>query len=133
VAHDEPYLSSVFKEIERMQGPLVSRIVRRSGRAIGWYAYLAHTRRPSQALHVCAARGEVGPVFDDLVGDARKRGAAALAGRLEPHLIGVLRQRLAVFGVARQPVIHAADPALRADLGTPAALITRFDGEWLTT
>ena len=133
VAHDGPYLAALFAEIERMQGPLVARIVRRSGRAIGWYAYRPHTSRPSQTLHVCASRGEIGAVFDDLVRNASERGAAALAGRLEPHLIGVLRQRLAVFGVARQPVIHAADPALRAQLGTPAALITRLDGEWLTT
>ena len=133
VAHDEPYLAAVFEEVKRMQSPLVSRIVRRSGRAIGWYAYLPHTKRPSQTLHVCAARGEVGAVFDDLIRDARERGSSALAGRLEPHLIGVLRQRLAVVGFARQPVIHATDPALRAELGAPAALITRLDGEWLTT
>ena len=133
VAHDEPYLASVFSNIERERGELVTRIVRRNGRAIGWYAYLPSSDRPSQALHICAARGEIGAVFDDLVRSAQARGAAALTGRLEPNLIVVLRQRLAIFGVARQPVIHAKDPALRAELGVSTALITRLDGEWLTT
>ena len=72
VAHDEPYLASVFADIERSAGSWSRRIVRRNGRAIGWYAYLPNTDRPSQALHICAARGEIGAVFDDLVRSARR-------------------------------------------------------------
>ena len=133
VEHDEAYLGWVFKEIESVRGRLVVRLVRRNGRAIGWYAYLPGDGGPSQALHVSAARNEVGAVFDDLVRHAESGGAAVLAGRMGPHLVAVLRPRLAVLGFARQPVVHAADPELRAEIATSGALITRLDGEWFET
>src|SRR3712207_1451818 len=93
VEHDEAYLDSAFREIELVRGRLVVRLVRRNGRAIGWYAYLPGDGGPSQTLHVSASRGEVGAVFDDLVRHAKEEGATALAGRMEPHLVAVLRPR----------------------------------------
>jgi hypothetical protein len=133
VAHDADHLRSVFGVIEGTGHRLVRRIVRHAGRAIGWYAYLAGEGGTGQVLHVGAARDRSDAVFADLVRDATEGRMRMLTGRTEPHLLGPLRQRLAIFGLARQPVIHAADPALAAAAMTPGAQISRLDGEWFVT
>jgi hypothetical protein len=114
-------------------GGLELRLVRRNGNPIGWYAYLARPGGASRALHICASEPEVEAVVAELVEHARGVGSAALTGRLEPHLEGPLRRRLAVIGFARQPVIHVRDPEVHAMLATSSSLLTHLDGEWYVT
>lgn len=133
VAHDAAHLESLFGVIEASGGRLVRRLVRRAGRPVGWYAYLAGADGSANVLHIGAARGLADAVMTDLVRVASESGARVLSGRAEPHLLGPLRRRLAVFGVARQPVIHAADPALAAMAMSPSAQLSRLDGEWFVT
>ena len=69
----------------------------------------------------------------ELASTPGRSGSGALAGRLEPHLEGPLRRRLAVIGFARQPVIHVHDPEVHALLSTSSSLLTHLDGEWYVT
>ena len=133
VAHDAGHLKCLFGVIEDSGGTLVRRLVRLSGRAVGWYAYIAGDSGTANVIHVGAARDRADVVMSDLVRVATESGVRVLSGRAEPHLLSPLRRRLAIFGVARQPVIHAADPALAAMAMTPAAQISRLDGEWFVT
>ncbi len=133
VNYDQPYLDQLFRQVESVMGGLELRLVRRGGNPIGWYAYLARPGGASRALHICAPEAEVEAVVAELVEHARGVGSAALTGRLEPHLEGPLRRRLAVIGFARQPVIHVRDPEVHAILATSSSLLTHLDGEWYVT
>jgi hypothetical protein len=129
VDHDEDNLRHLFALVETFRPPLVSRLVRREGRPIGWYAYLLRRGGASRVLHLAALEREVDAVLGELVQHARERGSAALTGRAEPHLQVALGHRFAVLGYARQPVIRAKDPELEAVLATSKSLLTRLDGE----
>jgi len=133
VAYDQPYLDQLFTQVESAMGPLVRRVVRRDDDPIGWYAYLSRPGGASRVLHLCAPEAEVEAVVAELTEHARADGSAALTGRLEPHLEGPLRRRLAVIGFARQPVIHVHDPEVHALLATSSSLLTHLDGEWYVT
>ena len=133
VDYDEPYLERLFACVEASMGPLVHRLVRRDGNPVGWYAYLSRPGGASRVLSVCAPEAEAEAVVGELAEHAREQGSAALAGRLEPHLEGPLRRRLAVIGFARQPVIQVHDPEVHALLATSGSLLTHLDGEWYVT
>ena len=133
VDYDEPYLSQLLDQVDADMGPLVHRMVRRDGAAIGWYAYLSRPGGASRVLHLCAPESEIEAVVGELTEHARANGSAALTGRLEPHLEGPLRRRLAVVGFARQPIIHVRDPEIQALLATSSSLLTHLDGEWYVT
>ena len=129
VKWDEPQLKHVFSEVDRAVGPLVSRVVRRNGKPIAWYAYLQRPGGISKVLHFEAAERDAEHAFADLVDHAHSSGSVGLAGRAEPHLEETLRHRLAILGLARQPILHAKDPELAAALATSSALLTRLAGE----
>jgi hypothetical protein len=133
VDYDEAHLSHLFAQIRRQSGELVTRIVRARDRPVGWYAYLPRTATASRVLHVCASDRHAEMVLDELVADARGRGARVLAGRLEPHLDGALQRRMAAIGLSRAPVLHAKDPELRAALAGSDGLLTQLDSEWFVT
>jgi hypothetical protein len=133
VAYDHPYLEQLFAQVDAVMGSLVSRVVRRNGSPVGWYAYLSRPGGASRVLHLCAHEPEVEAVMAELADHARAHESAALTGRLEPHLEGPLRRRLAVIGFARQPIIHVRDPEVHALLATSSSLLTHLDGEWYVT
>ncbi len=132
VDHDDPYLEYLFAHLDSLTGPVVRRLVRRQGKPIGWYAYIAGAV-VGRVIHVAANVREAEAVVADLVGDARGRGVAVLTGRLEPHLDEPLRRRFAVIGFAQRPMIHARDPELLAMLASSRSLLTEIDlidSEW---
>jgi GNAT superfamily N-acetyltransferase len=129
VDHDEEQLDHLFRLVETFRRPLVHRLVRRSGRPIGWYAYLPRRGGASRVLHLAAPDREIDAVLGELVSHARVHGSAVLTGRAEPHLQTALDRRFAVLGYARQPVLHAADAEVAALLATGSSLLTRLEGE----
>lgn len=135
VDHDEAHLEHMFGLVRRFgglesfKGTLHCRLVRRNGKAVGWYAYLLRSAGASRVLHITARERDADAVLSDLVAHAREHGSAALAGRAEPHLQRALTQHFAILGYARQPTIHTKDPALAATLATQASVVTRIDGD----
>jgi hypothetical protein len=131
VDYDEAHLSHLFAQADAyFSSPLVRRLVRRGDTPIGWYAYTPRRGGTSRVLNLTALRDEGDAVLTELVDHARAQGSAALSGRLEPHLLGPLRRRIAVMGFARQPVLHSHDPEVRAELASARSLFTKLDGEW---
>jgi hypothetical protein len=135
VDHDQAHLEHMFSLVrsfgglESFKGPLHCRLVSRNGRPVGWYAYIGRPGGAGRVLHLTARERDADAVLGELVTHAYENGCAALAGRAEPHLQRALTQRLAVLGYARQPTLHAKDPALAAVLATEASVITRIDGD----
>jgi hypothetical protein len=134
VAYDESHLEHLFAQIDAFfPSPLVRRVVCRDDQPIGWYAYVLRPGDTSRVLNLTMLENEGDAVLAELVDHARANGSTALAGRLEPHLAWPLRRRLAVMGLARQPVIHTHDLELRALLATSSSLLTQLDSEWFIT
>lgn len=126
---DAEQLDHVFDQIESADGPVVRRVVRLSGRPIGWYAYRVRPGGVSTLLHLAAHERASDQVFGELIDHATSVGSSVLAGRAEPHLEWPLHSRSAVLGFARRPTIRAREPELAACLATSAGLLTRLDGE----
>ena len=129
--HDPAALAHVFGLIERTTGDdVVRRLVRREGRVIGWYAYRQLPGRSARTLSITAPEPECDSVLADLVAVARGSGNSILTGRIEPHLIAALGNRLPALGLARRPLLHARDPEITLALVTPGSRLSLLDGEW---
>jgi hypothetical protein len=130
VDYDVRQLDHLFGEITAQFGGLTRRLVRRAGRAVGWYAYIPRSGGVGRVLHVLATDREGDAVLEDLIAHARAQGSTLVSGRLEPHLTRTLERRLPVLGFARRPWIHCHDPEIRAALSSPGSLLTQLEGEW---
>jgi GNAT superfamily N-acetyltransferase len=130
VDYDEAFLDHTFGLVESQFGNLVRRMVRREGRPIGWYAYVADLDGVSRVLELSSTEREADAVLGELMDHARRSGSPVISGRLEPHLLAALRRRLAVLGFARQPVIHSHDPELAGLLATSDSISARLSAEW---
>jgi len=129
--HDEAGLAHAFNLIEATTGdPVVRRLVRREGAVIGWYAYQQLPGGTARALSIAAPEPECDSVLADLVAVARASGNAILTGRIEPHLVSALGERLPALGLARRPLIHARDPEIALALVSPGSRLSLLDGEW---
>ena len=91
-------------------GPLVYRLVRRDGNPSAGTRTCPVRVAPAACSTSAPRKREAEAVWASSRSTPGRQGSAALAGRLEPHLEGPLRRRLAVIGFARQPVIHVRDP-----------------------
>jgi hypothetical protein len=131
--YDSEFLDHVLADVKSMLGTPVVRLVRRGEQAIGWYIYVFDGQGPATVLQIGASEAEAEAVVGEMVEHAKSQGATLISGRLEPHLVGPLRRRLAVVGFARQPTIHSRDAELLGVLQTPTALLTRLDSEWFAS
>ncbi len=114
------------------RGELVARLVRHAdGRPLGWFVYYHRSGGIAQVLAVAAAGNALGEVLDALLADARERGAVAVQGRVEPHLLEHLSGRRAIFHKSGYlPLIHSPRPELLHAIHSGRALLTRLAGEW---
>lgn len=93
-------------------GELVLCAVEARGAPVGAFAYHVRAGRIARVLQILARPGQAGHVVDCLIGDAFRRGAAALRGRTQPALLdAMLGRRIALVNVG-STVVHARDPAL---------------------
>ncbi len=124
----------LLEQIARVEprGEMVARLVRNAeGRVQGWFVYYHRPGGIGQTLGVGAAANDVGDVLDALLADARDRGAVAVQGRVEPHLLDRLAERHAVFHKSGYlPLIHSPRPELLHAIHSGRALLTRLAGEW---
>ena len=134
-AYDDPQGTSwLLEQIARVEprGELVARLVRNAeSRVQGWFVYYHRPGGIAQTLGVAAAANDVGDVLDALLADARGRGAVAVQGRVEPHLLDRLSERRALFHKSGYlPLIHSSRPELLHAIHSGRALLTRLAGEW---
>jgi len=128
--YDEAYLRWLFGRLETMPGEVVLRMVRRASRAVGWYVYVLGPTGRGRVLQVFTGLRHADVVVGDLLADGRARGATLMTGRLEPHLFEPLRRRLTSVGFGARHVVHSRHADVLAAHASPAAVVSRLDGEW---
>ncbi|MBI4419191.1 MAG: GNAT family N-acetyltransferase [Gemmatimonadetes bacterium] len=113
-------------------GSLTGALVRQaSGELAGWFVHYVERGGTSEVVQVAARRKATPLVLAHLLQDARRRGASAVAGRLEPGLL----QELAGQGCALRrdgpwTLFHARRPEIVQAIDCGDAFLSRLDGEW---
>lgn len=132
LAYDEEFVEWLFREMAfvRTRGTLVPRLLRRSGRVLGWYIVYLRRNGLSQVIEVAAAKGAIDAVLDALFAEAWQSGAAGIEGRLEPRLYEPLAQRRCFLRHGTRALYHTRDPEVEAAMALAQSGLTRLDGEW---
>lgn len=104
--------------------------VRDGTERIGWYVYGLNRQRIAQVVRLAAAPGRLPHVMDHLADDAFRHGGAALLGRLEPRLLGELRDPLCVMRQAPWLLVHSRSTAVLEAIARGDAILSRMEGEW---
>jgi len=111
-------------------GGLVRRVIRgRRDDTVGAYLYCVRPKGVGFVLQTLAERGAEETVVADLLADARRRGAVAVRGRVQPEFADALLRRRAVFVHAASTVIHSRRADLLAVVAGGEALLTGLAGE----
>ena len=130
--YDLDYLRWLFAAMEGVprRGELVAHLLRNErGRVLGWYVYYLRPGWRSEVLQIAAGERDRGTVVDHLLWHARKHGAGALRGRLEPGLVQEVARRRCLLWHRGGTLIHSKDPEL-AQRVADEAILTRFDTDW---
>jgi hypothetical protein len=130
--YDETYVRWLLGRLDSLYatGVVVRKLVRRGGKAVGWFIYVHDAGGPARVLQIAARERDTDAVVEALAGDARERRATVLSGRLEPHIAEALRKRWAVLGFDARTLVHAKDLDVLEAVSTGPTLLSRFDGEW---
>ena len=136
--YDAAYLDWMFGELDalrELRGRRIARLVRGTrGQVLGWYVYLLPEGGIAHAVQVGVPNGGIqdgDAVIDHLFRDAWAEGAAAVHGRIEPALSGLITRPGVIVRKTARALVHAEDPTILALLGSPRALLSQLDGEWL--
>ena len=101
------------------------------GEVIGWYIYYSKPSGVSQVLQLGAREHAVSPVLDHLFYHARRLGAVAVMGQLEPRFVRELSDSHCVLTCRGLGVlIHSRDRELLDTIHRGDAFLTRLEGEW---
>jgi hypothetical protein len=97
----------------------------------GWFLYRAMRERIAEVLQIAARPDAIENVVDHLLDDARRNGAVAVSGRVEPSLVPALASRHAFFYRGQYwTLLHSSNPQLRHAVHGGDAFLTRLEGEW---
>lgn len=103
-----------------------------SGAAAGWYIYCLNRGGICEVVQM-GARGDAMPeVLDRLFHDARRGGAAALSGQLDPAALQALSERGCVFhhDGGSWFLVHSRRPEVLDAFHRGEAFLSRLEGEW---
>ena len=131
--YDAAYLHWLFAELEAVdfRGTPVRHLVQdHNGRVAGWYVYFLARGGVAQVMQIAAPSGRADLVLDHLFWHAANAGAAAVQGRIEPALLGALRNHWCLLSRSQLAIVHSENQLLLGLLGSPKSLLTRLDGEW---
>lgn len=130
--YDALYLESVFQDLDLFgNGAPVARLVRSGRRILGSYVYLLRPDSICPVLQVTTRERDADTVLRDLREHARAHKAAALVGRVEPHLQEALHgNAVFLFAAEARWLIHSRDPELLNTIHSGNVLMTLLDSEW---
>lgn len=132
--HDADSLAMLFAQIgrSRANGRLAKFLVRDArGEPVGWYIASLLPSDICYVLHLAAAPGNEERMFRHVLRKARDRGAAAVAGRLEPWLLEVLPRRAIMISHLRF-LFHSRDAAIGDAVRSSEALLTGLESDiWM--
>jgi hypothetical protein len=114
------------------RGTLRARAVRDGARRlIGWYLYGLRAGGASEVIQLAARNGCYGRVFQRLLADAGRHGAAAVRGRLDPHAAREFSDRHCWLRAdGPWTLIHSRHPGVMSAIERGSAFLSRLDGEW---
>lgn len=102
------------------------------GGIAGWYLYYLKPGGISEVLQIGAERGSMGRVLDHLFYHARKQGAVALTGRLDPKFMEEFDNKYCLIhrGDRAWMLVHTRHPDLLAAIHRDDIFLSRLEGEW---
>lgn len=102
-----------------------------TGEIAGWYLYVGKRGGVGEVLQVGAREDRIGIVLDHLFSQAWLDGMVAVAGRIDPPLVGEFSARGCFFHHRGQwTLIHSRDPEVTQAVQRGDAFLTRLEGEW---
>ena len=132
--YDEYSLPWLFQQAAQMSfhGDLKKVQVRDPrGDVIGWYLYYLRPGETSLVLQLAAKKNAFPELLDHLFAHARRHGAAALIGRLEPQYMQELTEKHCFFHrMGSWTLIHSKHPELLHVVQRGDAFLTGLEGEW---
>ncbi len=132
--HDRDSLAWQLERAARLRrhGRLQKLLFRtEEGHAAGWAIYYLDGGGMSEVVQLNAFPPHQHAVLDALIGHARRGGAAALRGRLEPVMQEPLSDRRCLFFCGPAwTLIHARDRKLLDAFARGNVFFSRLDGEW---
>lgn len=131
--YDEAHVAWQFGEMARIseQGEFTARLVSTpQGEPVGWFVYYMKPGGVSRVFAIEAHERYLASVVDELIGDADRRGAGALMGRMEPRLRRVIAQRTEfVYPRGSLQMVHSKDATLMQDAQLGRLAYSRLQGE----
>lgn len=101
------------------------------GRALGWFVYYVRRGEVGEVLQLATLDGSLECILQQLLADARRHGATAVRGRLDPrHLQTLSARRCWLRPEGTWTLAHSRRPELVAALERGDAGLSRLDGEW---
>ena len=98
---------------------------------VGCYVYYVKSGAVAQVVAVCAGDAVVGQVMDRLFDDARRDGAIAVSGRMDPRYFEVLSDKRCLFNRSYGWfLVHAKRPDIMKAIHDGRAHFSRMEGEW---
>lgn len=142
--YDTEYTTWLLDELRHMDalGPLLQAGVSRGGllcecvraqdgRVVGWYICHLRPRGVCRVAQLVATPRATQSVLDQLLHRAERQGAAAVYGRVEPHLVtSIAGSPTIVAPSGGLLLVHSARPELTTSVLAGDALLTRMEGEW---
>lgn len=112
-------------------GRLRARAVLNGARLLGWYLYYHKPQAPAEVLQLAAREGAFERIVRRFLTDARRNGATAARGRLEPRFIQALSEHSCWFRQENTwTLVHSRNEDLLAALHRGNAFLSRLEGEW---
>ncbi len=97
----------------------------------GWFFYFVEPGGLAEVLQLVARKDAQVPVFDALLADARRAGAAMVSGRLEPSMVREMSTRHCYFRQADHwTLAHTKDSEILDAILGGHAFLSRLEGEW---
>jgi hypothetical protein len=103
-----------------------------AGDLLGWYLYYLNAGGISEVVQVGARKGFMDEVLTHLFHHARKGGALAVSGQMDPAAFQALAAKGSVFhhdGISWF-LVHSRNPRVLAAIHRADAFLTRLEGEW---
>jgi len=117
---------------KKVHGELRRVLVRdESGQAIGWYLYYLKPGGTCRLVQLAASEDAAGAVLDHLFHDARRHGASAVTGRMDPAHAQALSDHHCRFKLlCRGVLVHSRNVELVHAVQKGDAFLSCLEGEW---
>jgi hypothetical protein len=131
--YQEHTLQWIFDQADQMrsQSALKKVMIRNTKQeVVGWYLYYVKTGRRCRVLHIAAKNGAMGVILNHLFNHARRQGATALYGGVNPKYIQEIANQHCFFRLGASTLIHSRNEELIRLFQSGDAAVSGLDGEW---